>query len=61
MTYLTPVPISHDALRAEVSSTACGGTCLFLGTVRDGPDEHGVTAVPAYSWAPCATGQTSTG
>jgi len=45
MTYLTPVPISLDALLAEVSSAACGGTCLFLGTVRDGPDEHGVTAI----------------
>src|SRR5256885_5285409 len=45
MSYLTRSPISLDALLAEVSSPACGGTCLFLGTVRDGPDEHGVTAI----------------
>ena len=45
MSYLTRAPISLDALLAEVSSPACGGTCLFLGTVRDGPDEHGVTAI----------------
>src|SRR6266480_791224 len=45
MTYLTRSPISLDALLAEVSSPACGGTCVFLGTVRNGPDEHGVTAI----------------
>jgi molybdopterin synthase catalytic subunit len=45
MSYLTRSPISLDALLAEVSSSACGGTCLFLGTVRDGPDEQGVTAI----------------
>ena len=44
-TYLTRTPISLDALVAEVAQPACGGTCLFLGTVRDGPDEHGVTAI----------------
>ena len=45
MSYLTRSPISLDALLAEVSSPACGGTCVFLGTVRNGPDEHGVTAI----------------
>src|SRR5207249_504366 len=45
MSYLTRSPISLDALLAEVSSAACGGTCLFLGTVRNGPDEQGVTAI----------------
>jgi len=45
MSYLTRSTISLDALLAEVSSAACGGTCVFLGTVRDGPDEHGVTAI----------------
>src|SRR2546425_12533279 len=45
MSYVTRSPISLDLLVAEVSSPACGGTCLFLGTVRDGPDEHGVTAI----------------
>ena len=45
MTYLTRIPISLDALVADVASPACGGTCVFLGTVRNGPDEHGVTAI----------------
>jgi len=45
MTYLTRSSISLDALLAEVSAPECGGTCVFLGTVRDGPEEHGVTAI----------------
>src|SRR5260370_36511766 len=45
MSYLTRSPISLDVLVAEVSSSACGGTCLFLGTVRNGRDEQGVTAI----------------
>jgi len=43
--FLTRSAISIDVLLADVSSAACGGTCVFLGTVRDGPDEHGVTAI----------------
>src|SRR2546428_8369902 len=45
MSYLTRSPISLDALVAEVAQPACGGTCVFLGTVRNGPDECGVTAI----------------
>src|SRR6266550_6927260 len=45
MSYVTLSPISLDLLVAEVSSSACGGTCLFLGTVRNGRDEQGVTAI----------------
>src|SRR5438874_4127765 len=45
MSYLTRTPISLDLLVAEVSSPACGGACVFLGTVRNGPDEQGVTAI----------------
>src|SRR5438067_12098391 len=45
MSYLTRSPISLDALLGEVSSAARGGTCLFLGTVRSGPEEQGVTAI----------------
>ena len=44
-TYLTRTPISLDTLMAEVAQPACGGTCVFLGTVRSGPDEQGVTAI----------------
>jgi molybdopterin synthase catalytic subunit len=42
---LTRTRISLDLLIDEVSSPACGGTCVFLGTVRNGPDEQGVTAI----------------
>ena len=45
MAYLTRSPISLDALFAEVTAPHCGGTCAFLGTVRDGPDDGGVTAI----------------
>src|SRR5712691_9134866 len=45
MAYLTRTPISLDTLVAEVSAPACGGTCVFLGTVRNGPAEDGVTAL----------------
>ena len=43
--YLTRSPIFLDRLLAEVAHPALGGTCVFLGTVRDGPEEHGVTAI----------------
>jgi molybdopterin synthase catalytic subunit len=42
---LTREPISPAALLAEVAAPECGGTCLFLGTVRDGPEDGGVTAI----------------
>src|SRR5437867_5404500 len=45
MSYVTRSPISLDLLVAEVSCAACGGTCIFLGTVRNGPGEGGVTAI----------------
>ena len=45
MTYLTPNRISLDALVAAVQSPECGGTCVFLGSVRNGPEESGVTEI----------------
>src|SRR5206468_12892783 len=45
MTHFTREPLSLERLIAEVASPARGGTCAFLGTVRDGPDEGGVTAI----------------
>jgi molybdopterin synthase catalytic subunit len=45
MKYFTREPLSLERLVAEVSSPACGGTCVFLGTVRNGPAEGGVTAI----------------
>jgi molybdopterin synthase catalytic subunit len=38
-------PISPAALLAEVSAPDLGGTCFFLGTVRDGPDDGGITGI----------------
>lgn len=45
MEHLTRTPISIDRLLGEVSAPECGATCLFLGTVRSGPEEGGVTAI----------------
>ncbi len=45
MSYLTRSVISVEGLLAEVASPECGGTCLFLGTVRNGPEEGGVAAI----------------
>jgi molybdopterin synthase catalytic subunit len=45
MTYVTRGILSVDRLLAQVASPACGGTCVFLGTVRSGPEERGVTAI----------------
>ncbi|MGH7538817.1 MAG: molybdenum cofactor biosynthesis protein MoaE [Gemmatimonadales bacterium] len=45
MSYLTRDPISPGALLAEVAAPDCGATCMFLGTVRDGPADGGVTGI----------------
>lgn len=45
MTYLTRSPIMVDALLAQVQGPELGGTCVFLGTVRNGPEEGGVTEI----------------
>jgi molybdopterin synthase catalytic subunit len=45
MSHLTRQPLALDSLLAEISSPAYGGTCVFLGTVRSGPEERGVTAI----------------
>src|SRR2546429_9720387 len=57
MTYLIRSPISLDALLAEVSAPACGGTCVFLGTVRDGPEEQGVTAIEYSAYEEMVEGE----
>ncbi len=41
MSHLTQHRISLDELLAEVAAPECGGTCVFLGTVRNGPTEGG--------------------
>lgn len=45
MAHLTHDPIAVDRLLAEVASPECGGTCVFLGTVRNGPEDGGVAAI----------------
>lgn len=45
MTHLTHETIRIDTLLAEVQGPVRGGTCVFLGTVRNGPDEGGVTGI----------------
>jgi molybdopterin synthase catalytic subunit len=45
MTYFTREPLALERLLVEVASPECGGTCAFLGTVRDGPEEGGVAAI----------------
>src|SRR5438045_9586301 len=57
MTYLTRSSISVDALLADVSTPECGGTCLFLGTVRNGPEEHGVTAIEYSAYEAMVEGE----
>lgn len=43
--HLTHAPISLDALLGVVRGPTYGGTCVFLGTVRGGGDEAGVTDI----------------
>jgi molybdopterin synthase catalytic subunit len=54
---LTREPISPAALLAEVASPECGGTCLFLGTVRDGPEDGGVTGIEYSAYEPMAVAE----
>src|SRR5437764_14011745 len=51
----SPIPLA--ALLAEVSSPECGGTCAFLGSVRDGPEEHGVTAIEYSAYEEMVEGE----
>jgi molybdopterin synthase catalytic subunit len=43
--YTTRDAIAPATLLAEVTAPHCGAVCLFLGTVRDGPEDGGVTAI----------------
>src|SRR2546427_11879694 len=45
MSHLTRGPISIDVLVREVGGPERGGTCVFLGTVRDAPGDGGVTGI----------------
>jgi len=54
---LTREPISPGALLALVAAPDCGGTCLFLGTVRDAPEDDGVTAIEYTAYEAMATAE----
>src|SRR2546422_8868783 len=57
MVYLTRSSISLEALLAEVSSPECGGTCVFLGTVRNGAEEKDVTAIEYSAYQEMVEGE----
>ena len=57
MNYLTRDRISLDTLLDEARSPECGGTCVFLGTVRTGPEEGGVTAIEYTAYDQMAEGE----
>lgn len=45
MGVLTRDAISLEPMLAEVTSAACGGTCVFVGTVRSDPAHNPVTGI----------------
>lgn len=51
---LTREPIALDELIAEVTSSARGGTCVFLGSVRADPEGGGVVAIEYSAYAEMA-------
>ena len=57
MTYITRDALSVERLVAEVAGATLGGTCVFLGTVRDGPDEQGVTAIEYSAYEEMVEGE----
>jgi molybdopterin synthase catalytic subunit len=42
---ITQDPITVAPLVAETAAAARGATCVFLGTVRDGPEDRGVLEI----------------
>lgn len=49
--FLTTRPLDAAALLAEVAAPHCGATALFLGTVRNSPEDGDIQAI-AYSSYP---------
>ncbi|MDO8665622.1 MAG: molybdenum cofactor biosynthesis protein MoaE [Gemmatimonadales bacterium] len=43
--YLTDQPLDAARLIAEVSTEGCGGTALFLGTVRTSPEDGDIEGI----------------
>ncbi len=51
MAYLVTQPIDLDALLALAGAPACGAVSVFLGTVRDGPEEAGHGGVTGIEYS----------
>ena len=47
---VTPEPLSVDAALEAVADPGAGGTCLFVGTVRDVSDAGEVTGLTYEAW-----------
>jgi molybdopterin synthase catalytic subunit len=47
---VTPEPLSVDAALAAVADPGAGGTCVFVGTVRDRSDQGEVTGLTYEAW-----------
>jgi molybdopterin synthase catalytic subunit len=51
LTRITPEVLSVDEALAHVADPAAGGTCVFVGTVRDRSDHGEVTGLTYEAWA----------
>ena len=47
---VTAEPLSVDSALAAVADPGAGGTCVFVGTVRDRSDQGEVTALTYEAW-----------
>jgi molybdopterin synthase catalytic subunit len=50
LVHLSAEPLSVDEALAAVSDPGAGGTCVFLGTVRDRSDAGDVTGLEYEAW-----------
>jgi molybdopterin synthase catalytic subunit len=48
--FVTPDPLSVDSALAAVADPGAGGTCVFVGTVRDHSDQGEVTGLTYEAW-----------
>jgi molybdopterin synthase catalytic subunit len=50
LVFVTPEPLSVDSALAAVADPGAGGTCVFIGTVRDRSDQGEVTGLTYEAW-----------
>jgi molybdopterin synthase catalytic subunit len=48
--FVTPDPLSVDSALAAVADPGAGGTCVFVGTVRNHSDQGEVTGLTYEAW-----------